>query len=199
MTVDWFMPLRALLLWPMYLIITATGTTYIWNKWKFNLKHLIIAFLFFGLWGYHSTRTIETILYYQPYVHAGAYQYGFAQMVPYVNKLISHKDYQQVIIDSPHAQPHIFFLTFSAYSPIKYQEEIEWRVEDYTARTNFNFGPYTFREIYWANDRQMSNTLFVGDVESLPYDQIEQTSGASVLEEFKSPDGNISFRVVENK
>ena len=199
MTTDWFMPLRALLIWPMYLIISAMGGIYLWkNKYK-TVKHLLFLMTLVVLWSYHSARIIETVIFYQPYIHAGAYQYGFAQMVPYIDNLIKTKNYNQVIIDSPHAQPHIFFLTFSSYPPEKYQKEIQWRVNDFTPRLNFDFGPYTFREINWIEDKNLNNTLFVGDIISLPYDQIEHTPNATILNEFKSPDGNISFRVIENR
>jgi len=54
-----------------------------------------------------------------------AYQFGYAQSVPYVNSLLKEKKYDAVIIDTPHAQPHIFYLFFSKYSPREYQNEIK--------------------------------------------------------------------------
>lgn len=197
LTVDWFSPLRALLLWPFYLVLSAIGTLYFIDKMKINFKYILLSLLFVG-WSFSSLRTIETVFYYQPYVHSGAYQYGFAQVVPFVSERLIEKKYDNVIIDSPHAQPHIFFLVFSKYTPQIYQEEIKWRVNDYSPRTNFNFGPYKFRNIFWQDDKKLKNTLFVGDIESLPYDQVSNTKDAKIIKEFTSPDGNISFRVVEN-
>jgi 4-amino-4-deoxy-L-arabinose transferase-like glycosyltransferase len=198
MTVDWFSPIRALLLWPLYLVVSATGASYLIDFVKRNIKLLPFAFFYTTLWFFFSARTIETSLIFQPYYHSGAYQYGFAQVVPYVDDLVKKNNYDQVLVDSPHAQPHIFFLAFSKYPPEKYQKEIQWRVNDFSPRTNFDFGPYTFRKIKWGEDQNLKNTLFVGNLTSLPYDEIKYTKGAKILKEFHGVDGSITFRVVQN-
>lgn len=196
-TLDWFSPLRAVLIWPLYLIVIAMGVEKTIPVMKKKTSALLVGIIVFCAWSYYAALSFETVVYYRTFAYAGVYQYGFAQTVPYVADLIEHHTYDQVIVDSPHAQPHIFWLNYSKYPPSEYQKEIQWRVNDHTDRHNFDFGPYTFREIYWPDDRSLSNSLFVGDVESLPFDQIQNTQNAHVLKEFYNPDGSISFRVVE--
>ncbi len=191
-TIDWFSAHRSNLLWPFLLLLTAVGVHHFLN-WSSRFKPYLIA-IFVCLWIFQVGRVVESVLAYQPYAHYGAYQYGFAQTIPFVNDV---KDqYSQVIIDSPHAQPHMFVLFFAKYPPSLYQQETIWRQTDYTKRTNLNFGPYHFRKIYWPSDRSLKNTLFMGDVFSLPDDQIRSTPNLKLVKDFYTPDGNISFRVV---
>ena len=194
-TVDWFSPLRALLLWPFLLLLTASGVSHILSL-KFRNK-TIICTLILVIWTFVSGNILETILVYQPYTHYGAYQYGFAQTIPFVRSIESKFD--RVVIDSPHAQPHIFTLFFSQYPPEKYQQETLWRKNDFSPRTNFDFGPYLFRKIYWPSDRFVKNTLYVGNLFSLPTEQINSTPNLEFVKDFHTPDGNISFRVVATK
>lgn len=188
-TVDWFSPLRALILWPWFIVVLSLGL-------KTFLKKPLLLLLLAPFWFYQAGKVVESALIYHPYVHAGEYQYGFAQTIPYVQQLMSDHHYDHIIIDSPHAQPHMFILFFSQYDPAQYQQDTLWRKYDYSPRHNFDFGPYTFRKIYWPDDRNLKNTLFVGNEFSLPYDQIQTTPNVESYKEFQTPDGNISFRVV---
>jgi hypothetical protein len=189
----WFSPLRQ----------CSFGRLYFFGQWVSqaslfrNLKVRLLLLTALLGWVFYAAFILEIVFVYRNYAYYGDYQYGFAQSVPYVNKLIKGGNFRSVVIDSPHGQPHIFYLFFSSYPPDVYQKEIAWRVTDYTARTNFNFGPYTFRDIYWPTDRYESNTLFVGDLSSLPTEQISSTPGAKILKDFYTPDGNLAVRVVE--
>lgn len=185
-TVDWFSPLRGLLVWPFLVIITSIGIISFPYK-----KILIIIFL---LWLLNVVRIIDNLYIYRPYTQAGAYQYGFAQMAPFVKSI--EGDYQDIIIESPHAQPHIFMAFFTAYDPKKYQADTAWRKDDFSPRKNFDFGPYHFRKIYFPVDRSLKGTLFVGNQYSLPTDQLKDLKGIRVFKDFFYPDGSISFRVV---
>lgn len=195
LTIDWLTPLRATLLWPFYIGLSAYGVVKIIDFKTIKTRSFLL-FNFLG-WVFYAAFILEIVFVYRNYAYYGYYQYGFAQSVPYVNKLISQEKYDSVVIDSPHGQPHMFYLFFSAYPPEVYQKETAWRDTDYSIRTNFDFGPYTFRDIYWPKDRQLKNTLFIGDLSSLPTDQIENTQGAKILKDFYTPDNNVAFRVVE--
>lgn len=194
-TVDWFSPLRAILLWPFFIGLTAYGLS---KAVSFSgiKPNLLLTVCLLG-WAYYAVFITEIVFVYKNYANYGDFQYGFAQSVPYVNKLISEGKYDNVVIDTPHGQPHIFYLFFSSYPPDLYQKETVWRDTDYSARVNFNFGPYTFRDIYWPKDRNVNDTLFVGDLSSLPTDQIANTTGAKILKDFNTPDGNVAVRVVQ--
>lgn len=196
-TINWFSPLRAALLWPVVILLSASGVVFVINNLlKHKLLLLSLLCVFVSGWIYYSARATEMLVFYQPYVYAGDYQYGFAQSVPYVKELVKSHKYSNVVIDTPHAQPHIFYLFFSAYPPEKYHEEIKWRIHDTSPRYNFNFGPYVFRRIYWPDDRNLGNSLFVGNEFSLPYDQINATPNAKILKEFYNQDGTLGTIII---
>lgn len=199
LTVDWFSPLRGILLWPMLLIISSIGFVHGFQRWHKKAKYWLVILFIAGLWVFRSGWALETFFISRSYFGVGDYQYGFSQVIPFIKEKMESNNYDNIIIDSPHAQPHIFFLFYYLYPPELYQKEIQWRVNDHTPRENFNFGPFNFRKIYWPKDRDLKNSLFVGTVLSLPYDQLENSENATILKEFKSPDGNINFRVVETK
>ncbi len=196
-TIDWFSPLRAILLWPFYIGLSAYGVSKIISFRGMRVKPVLLI-CSLG-WVFYTAFVLEIVFIYRNYAHYGDYQYGFAQSVPYINELIGKGKYDGVVIDTPHGQPHIFYLFFSSYSPEVYQKEIAWRVNDHTPRVNFDFGPYTFRDIYWPQDRYTSNTLFVGDLSSLPTDQVTNTQGTRIMKDFLTPDGNLAVRVVQKE
>jgi 4-amino-4-deoxy-L-arabinose transferase-like glycosyltransferase len=194
LTIDWFIALRALLLWPLIILVSAIGISWFIDRYQ---KKLLIVLLFLGMWLYEAGRTLETVIVYHPYVNAGAYQYGFAQMVPFVNQI--KNKYDQVIIESPHAQPYIFFLFYSQFPPREYQEINKNRRIDFENRSNYDFGPFTFRKIYFPDDRKQKNTLFIGNVFSLPSNQIQESNNIEFVKDFSAPNGDIFFRVVGTK
>lgn len=192
-TVDWFSPLRGLFIWPVMVVFTARGIINLFSSRKL-VTLLLCYFIFIPLWLLNVLRILDTIYIYRPYTQSGAYQYGFAQMAPFVKSI--EGEYKDIIIESPHAQPHIFMAFFTAYDPKKYQSDTAWRRNDFSPRKNFDFGPYHFRKIYFPVDRSLKGTLFVGNEYSLPTDQLKNLEGIKVFKDFFYPDGNISFRVV---
>ena len=196
LTVDWFIALRASLLWPLFVVVSAIGVEYLINL-KLNSKTIILRIVIMLMWLFYAGKALETVIIYHPYVNAGAYQYGFAQAIPFV-KSIQNK-YDKVIIDSPHAQPYIFLLFYSAFPPSEYQKINQIRQIDFVKHTNYDFGPYTFSKIYFPTDRHQKNTLFLGSIFSLPQDQLNNAADIAFVKDFYYPDGSISFRVVATK
>jgi len=120
---------------------------------------------------------VNTEILYSPEITYGEYQPGFKEAVPILNSL--EKDYQKVIIESPHAQSHIFVLYYQSYPPELIQKE-----HNFSTYANFqptiNFGKYEFRRTFWPEDRKFKNTLFWGSVYSLPEKDIYQDENVKI-------------------
>jgi 4-amino-4-deoxy-L-arabinose transferase-like glycosyltransferase len=89
----------------------------------------------------------------------GNWQPGFRETVPGVMEVFDN--YQKVVVDTPHTQPHIFYLFYGKYPPQRYHKELDLDKIG-TPRKLYDFGKFEFRKINWENDRQLANTLFVG-------------------------------------
>jgi 4-amino-4-deoxy-L-arabinose transferase-like glycosyltransferase len=102
----------------------------------------------------------DSINVYLPFRDGGNYQPGFRETVPGVMKSLDQVD--QVIIDTPQAQPYIFYLFYGAYDPVKYHKELDLNYIG-TPRKHFDFGKFYFRDIDLVEDIKLKNTLLVVD------------------------------------
>jgi hypothetical protein len=75
-------------------------------------------------------------------------------------------DYEKVIIETPHTQPHIFYLFYGEYPPVRYHQELDLEKIG-TPRKLYDFGKFEFRKIDWEKDRNSANTLLVGSEDNL--------------------------------
>jgi len=198
-TRDWFALVRTLPILAAFTIISSWGltTALFWIKEKYPGRSSVFFLLFFGFIVYQTINLAETIFVYLPKVKFGDWQYGFREIVPYVAKI--RNEYSRVIVDSPHGQPFIFFLFYEPYPPDLYQRQVPLMADQTARRKVIDFGPYTFRRIYWPEDRGLTNTLFIGTQYSLPKEDVLGTPGAKILSDFYDPLGFITARVVEKK
>ena len=131
-----------------------------------------------------------------PIRDSGNWQPGFRETVPSVIKY-SH-DYKTVVIETPHAQPYIFYLFYGKYDPVTYQNELD-PVKIGTPRKVYDFGKYVFRKIDWPKDKASQNTLFVGNDENLPNLDIYKDKNVKMILEVKDEKGNAVAKLVGTK
>jgi 4-amino-4-deoxy-L-arabinose transferase-like glycosyltransferase len=198
-TWNWFLPARTLLLFSMFSILTGYGSLQLiaYVK-KINKVAYLGLLLGLGLLFLNSIGNLATsILLYMPYMERGNWQYGFKQIMAKVAPIADN--YEHVVFETGHAQPHIFVLFYSKYSPARYHQDIVCPDCVEMPRKNFDFGKYVFRKIYWPDDRNMENTLFVGSEFSLPEKDIKTNEGAQILFDITDERGEFIARVVEKK
>ena len=160
-------------------------------NYKLIKNGFITLFVVYGL--ISSLYLYESINVYLPTRDSGNWQPGFKETVPTVMML--SENYDRVIIETPQAQPYIFYLFYGKYPPDKYLNEVDFEYIG-TPRKHYDFGNFVFREIYWPEDRNLENTLFVGNDQNLPQKDIISTPGAKVVAEPKDRWGNVIHKLV---
>lgn len=78
-------------------------------------------------------------------------------------KILSPENaHKEIIISKPETSPYIYILFYSAYPPAQYQNEARRYPITSDGFTHVSgFGRYSFRDIYWENDRLRPNTLLI--------------------------------------
>lgn len=192
LTWSWFQPGRGITLFAIYSICIGWGIYVVSSKLP-KIGKLLFG-LFIVLFGISSAvYLLDSILVQLPYRDAGNWQPGFRETVPAVYEL--SKDYDQVIVDTPQAEPYIFYLFYSQYLPDKYLRELDFGKIG-KPRKYMDFGKFHFREIYWPKDRSLPRTLFVGTDYDLPVNDIANTPNAKILSIINDKYGNPIQKIV---
>lgn len=114
----------------------------------------------------------------QNYYYAYDWQYGYEKIV---SEILARQDnYKKVVFtDSyPLDKSYMFFLFYSKYSPVKYQS---FRQQSGGFDKHQIFDKYEFRTINWEKDKNLENTLFIGNPTEFP--------GANILYTVNYPNG----------
>lgn len=94
------------------------------------------------------------------------WQYGYQEAVAYAE---SHKDkYQKIVVSTSLEQPHMFFLFFTKYDPIRYLRSGGTRSGSFAEVEN-KFDKYEFRKINWTAEVRDGTILYVGPLGELPH------------------------------
>jgi 4-amino-4-deoxy-L-arabinose transferase-like glycosyltransferase len=201
LTRSWFQPGRVLASLFLYSVMVGIGTVILAEKTALLLKLrnniaklFVTAFLsLVVVYGVCSCIYLFDAMFVQlPRRDSGNWQPNFRETVRTVKSVESN--YSKIIVDTPHAQPHIFYLFYGAYPPAKYQNEYAPYPVG-SSRKTFDFGKYEFRNIFWWNDKFLEDTLFVGNPYSLPDSSLETTE-IKFKKDLIDLNGNIHTRLV---
>lgn len=192
-TWNWFQPGRVMSLFAVFSILIGVGVVKVFEFLRIK-KVLYFSFVAYGLVA--AFYLFDSINVQLPNRDAGNWQPGFRETVPVVMEL--EKNYDQVIIETPHAQPYIFYLFYGKYSPQKYLDELDLEKIG-TPRKVYDFGKFKFRKIYWPEDRYLQNTLFVGSEENLPAKDIEQDREIGLVKMVNDRWGGVFAKIVGTK
>lgn len=162
MTWTWFHPLRALNIMPALEMVAIIGSITIFYKSIYKWVGVFVA----GLWVLQIIFVINNELGYSNVEIHGEYQPGgFKEGIPLLEKL--QKNYDQILIDSPHAQSYIFFLFYQAYPPEEIQKYASIRPQPgIGGDLSFDFDKYIFTKYDWPNQKDYKKTLWwvIGEV-----------------------------------
>jgi len=142
-------------------------------------------------------KLVTTYLFYIPYVEKGNWQFGFREIMKVVSPI--QDNYDQIIFETGQAQPHIFTLFYGKYPPVRYHKDLGSPNAVEKPRKNFNFGKYNFRRIYWPDDRNSKNILFIGSEYSLPIQDVASASNAKIISDVYDSQGDFVARIVETR
>lgn len=156
-TWNWFHSLRVLNALPAVEIIMVWGLISFGNL--ILKKHKWLTMILVGLFCWQAVFIINNELVYSVWENHGEYQPGgFKDGVPLLMSLI--KDYDRVIIESPHAQSYIFFLFYDSYDPKTIQSYAKSRIKPSAEGSwDFDFDKFMFRKIDWNNDKNLKRTI----------------------------------------
>ena len=180
-TWNWFQPGRVMALLAMFSILAGLGVVKIFNHFAETFKKsikpvitLTILYLSFVVYCAASALYLfDSIQVYLPIRDNGNWQPGFRETVPAVMRVLDK--YQKVVIETPQAQPNIFYLFYGAYSPARYHQELDLNKIG-TPRKVYDFGKFEFRKINWEKDKDLPNTLFVGNDDNLPIKEVSTST-----------------------
>ena len=177
---------------PVLTIVTLIGLSLTINYLKKNLTNLVtFVWLLFFL-GVGITFVIYQINYYVDYPrdYSFSWQYGYRQVVEYVNKETSH--YNKVVFTKKYGEPHEYFLFYSKYNSELYRNDPKLiRYE----KTNWfwvdGFSKYVFMNEWEIKEKLKNETdvLLVTDPGNYP-------NGAKVLKRINFLNGQTAFEIV---
>ncbi|MFA6185071.1 MAG: glycosyltransferase family 39 protein [Candidatus Shapirobacteria bacterium] len=175
--------LRALSMVVPLSILIALGIYSFFSFFKNKNILKVISIIFITIYGYFVTYYFDAYFVHYPKRYPYAWEYGFDQLVPYLES--QKNNYDKVYVTDKYDQPYILFLFFSKYPPEKIQQEIKLTSPDqYGFSTVLNFDKYIFQKIEWG--KIPPNSLVVTSDELVP------------LEPFKIinfPNGQPGFKI----
>lgn len=150
--------IRTLVFLPTFQMFTAVGLLNVY-KHSNSYRGYILRFSVIALF-------ILNVLYYLHMYfghlnkeYSSSWQYGYAQAVEYAQ---THRDrYSKIIVSTKLEQPHMFFLYFLKYDPVKYLAQGGTSSGGFAEVRN-KFDIYEFRPIRWDTEVKDGATLFIG-------------------------------------
>jgi len=161
-------------LYPAVEMIVALGFVYLSKYFnKFIYLGLIILFSFSIIF------TVVNEYGYSVAISHGEYQPGsFKEGMSTLVKL--QNNYDQIIIDSPHAQSYIFFLFYQSFDPKIVQSYAGIRPKPgIEGNLNFNFYKYKFEKFDWPQQKSESKIL-IWTTSEVKEDEIKSTPGTNI-------------------
>jgi len=186
------------LVFPMA-VITAFGIYFAFQLVKrlpFVFKWGTIFLFGFG-WFFFFFLYLDQFFVHAPIADSAEWLYGYREAVEFIKDKTN--DYDQVIFTQRYGQPYIYYLFYTAYDPSKYQPQAKLigdpkgdvgRIE--------RIDNIEFRDIYWPEDRDTKNTLFIGGPYEIPLQDITEEE-SRVLKEINYLNGELAFRIVETR
>lgn len=183
-TWTWFHPLRSLNIYPAMEIIVALGLVKIFYILNTSIKYKLLKIAVFGgilaIFLVTIVFTINNELLYSAYENHGEYQPGgYKEGMLYLKSI--QDNYDQVIIDTPHAQPFVFLMFYQAMDPKFVQGFASIRPAPGVVGKNliFDFGKFVFRKVDWPKDKYLKNTVFWTPAD-ITDKEVEMVSGAKI-------------------
>lgn len=144
---------------------------------KYIIYSLFAALTLFNFTYYLNQYFVQMNSYnFNDYNGSLAWQYGYKQAVSEVQSILKQKSYDKVVVSDkqPMDESYIFFLFYTKFSPLEYQNNSQ----------NHSFGKFVFRPIDWGKDVNEKNVLYVGSPHEIPED-------ALILKKIYDLNGNV--------
>jgi 4-amino-4-deoxy-L-arabinose transferase-like glycosyltransferase len=162
--------LRALSMVISISILIANGIYFFFTLFKNKKIFKTVLTIFIIIYAYSFAYYIDAYFVHYAKRYPFAWQYGFDQLVPYLEQ--QKNSYNQVYVTNKYDQPYVLFLFYSKYPPQKIQPVIKLTPPDkFGFSTVLNYDKYNFQKIDW--DKIPINSLVVTSDESVPIQPIK--------------------------
>jgi 4-amino-4-deoxy-L-arabinose transferase-like glycosyltransferase len=143
------------------------------------------------LYAYQFTRYLHEYYVHYPQTYPYAWQYGFKELVPYVQA--NQSRYDKILVTDKYDQPYILFLFYSQYPPILFQDHHTLTFRDqYNFSTVRDYDKYHFASTPWDKVRDIHSALIVAAPEDIP------AVGVNIVKTINFPDGSPAFKIISN-
>lgn len=193
--------LRNLTMIPAPHILVGMGSLFILGYIKrFNpIKKVILSLLILFAVVINILYLGDLYFIHLPVINSEWWDYGLKEASLYAWE--HQKEYQEIIFDPAFGTqgpfiigtPYLYALIYGKYDPHLYQTDSR-RMEN--GQETYNFANFTFRPIYWPEDRNQKSTLFVGSPWSLPMQDINEEQ---VLKRIYFKNEQLGFLVVKSE
>lgn len=188
---------RAMNMLPMLLFFEAIGYVSVFhfiNKYKSaGTKQKVLTFIFYALFfvsaAFNFTYYLNQYFVQQNYFNAARWQYGYAKIIPQVERVQKH--YKSIVVSNKAGmnQSYMFFLFYLRYPPQYYQQLV---AQGKNLTSDKQFGKYEFRTFNWNTARFKKDTLYVGSAADFPSNIVAKKT-------IYYPDGKPAMMLVDPK
>lgn len=156
---------------------------------QFGIVTTFLYFFSFYLLSYYIFTPLKT------YKGPSGWNCGYKELINTITKYKS--SYENIVVDTSYQGPYIFFLFYEKYPPDQYQPQAKLiQTSPDALGEGGGYDSYTFRPVYWPDDRRLEKTLFVAPPERIPEKDIDNKQ-AKILEKVPFFNGEIAFVLVE--
>ncbi|MBI5449614.1 glycosyltransferase family 39 protein [Candidatus Gottesmanbacteria bacterium] len=156
--------IRTLVFLPTFQIFTAVGLINFYKRY-FKYKDYILRLFVTALFAVNVLYYLHMYFGHLNEEYSSSWQYGYAQAVEYTK--IQKDRYKKIVVSTKLEQPHMFFLYFLKYDPVKYLAKGGTSSGGFAEVRN-TFDIYEFRPIHWDTDVKDGTVLYIGTPGEIP-------------------------------
>lgn len=173
-------------------MLAACGIYYLFYFFAGHRRLLsLLTLVLITVYTWQVTRYLHQYYVHYPKTYPAAWEYGFKELVPYVESVKSK--YDRVLVTDTYDQPYILFLFYSKLAPSEFQHN-----HVLTFRDKFNFSTvraydkYRFTSTSWETVRDIHPSLIVAAPDDIP------PVGVNIVKTIFFPNGQPAFKIISN-
>lgn len=184
-------PVRAIAMIPEFQIFSSVGFVLILStlfKKKYKSIGIIVGFAIIVGLAFNIKYYLESYYVLTPIKYGYFWQYGYEEALNYAKE--NESKFENIIMTYEYDQPYIYYLFYNKIEPSLYQKNWDYNKNGTIDRFKRVIGKYTFRNIEYAKDINIPNTLLIGT----PREVLDNTR---VVKTIKYLDGSVAFKIVK--
>ncbi|MDO8659115.1 MAG: glycosyltransferase family 39 protein [Candidatus Parcubacteria bacterium] len=184
-------PVRAIAMIPGFQIFSSAGfilTLSMILQKKYKPIGIVIALIVIICLASNVKYYLESYYVNTPIKYGYFWQYGYKEALTYAKT--NESKFKNIVMTYEYDQPYIYYLFYNKINPKWYQENWDYNKNGKVDRFQRVIGKYTFKNIEYSKDINISNALLIGTSREIP-------ENAKVIKTIKYLDGKIAFKIVK--